>query len=427
MKTQTSSNLFDPNANNAEQMGAEAPRYITHQLPIVGLRHHDYKEDIAQLAITAIGQTVSISEEDNNSYDNGAMCACMKGLRLGYVRRGYYRQLAWTARRSMDCDVLIGRVAEVDVEARVAWVEVKMPVGTVPGQPELRIHPFTGWSYDGPVLPTPRDYELLKNQASALRNMLLQCSTWNQDMERCLDVIERFSWFDISREANLTYNDLLDNVMQRFRRDEEGPWREVSSRLQLVVDGLGGGTAPERLVAWMREAAHSTDMEMMIASLPDAPEATAALLPRVVVRRYAIDPVGVVRCMLYYGLSRYELWAAISLLSLTERVADEKNRKAAVGGHADVLLSPKARQLWSLAIDNGWVDADLQPLMSLNKAAILASVMADELHLVPKWGAFERLWGVERLANKLSRALSQKYFHPTMSAFEAVIRKGRLQ
>ena len=74
--------------------------------------------------------------------------------------------------------------------------------------------------------------------------------------------------------------------------------------------------------------------------------------------------------------------------------------------------------LWQVAREHGWVDDDLQPRVSMNKAAILASVMADVLGLSPRWRCFEELWGVTDLPNSLCKAQNSKYYVDTLKEME---------
>jgi len=85
------------------------------------------------------------------------------------------------------------------------------------------------------------------------------------------------------------------------------------------------------------------------------------------------------------------------------------------------LQSPEANELWEKAEKEGWVNADHQPLISKPKAAILASVMADLLQMQPRWAAFEQLWGIDELANQLSRAQNCVYYDTTMKDMEKAL------
>ena len=92
------------------------------------------------------------------------------------------------------------------------------------------------------------------------------------------------------------------------------------------------------------------------------------------------------------------------------RTTVETEQKAKGEDVPSPLRSEDAMRLWAIAKEHGWVDDNLQPLISMNKAAILASVMADVLGLSPRWKAFEELWGVKDLPNCLCKAQLSKYY-----------------
>lgn len=96
-------------------------------------------------------------------------------------------------------------------------------------------------------------------------------------------------------------------------------------------------------------------------------------------------------------------------------------KKLAEADSGDVFDTDEARTLWKLATEQGWVDDDRQPVLSQPKAAILASVMGDALHLSPKWAPFETLWRIPDLANKLSHAQNCQYYAETLKDFESVL------
>lgn len=77
-------------------------------------------------------------------------------------------------------------------------------------------------------------------------------------------------------------------------------------------------------------------------------------------------------------------------------------------GLPDVLSTPEAMRLWRTAQEHGWVDEQLQPTLDMTKATILASVMADELGLKPRWKPFEIWWKISDMSSRLTRA---QYYH----------------
>ena len=59
------------------------------------------------------------------------------------------------------------------------------------------------------------------------------------------------------------------------------------------------------------------------------------------------------------------------------------------------LDTPKAKELWKIAQDKGWVDDTLYPLIPMSKASILAATISEKLVLVYKWKPFEILWNTQ--------------------------------
>lgn len=76
-----------------------------------------------------------------------------------------------------------------------------------------------------------------------------------------------------------------------------------------------------------------------------------------------------------------------------------------------LLDTPKAQQLWTKAIDAGWVDTDRQPTNRLDtKAAkaVFANVMIEKLNVPrPGYVPFEALWGVAGLQNSYSSGIER--------------------
>ena len=72
------------------------------------------------------------------------------------------------------------------------------------------------------------------------------------------------------------------------------------------------------------------------------------------------------------------------------------------------LDTPQARELWQKAIDEGWVDERLQPLLSRPLAALLADRMAEVLGISAKWKVFEQLWHRSNMRNDYNTAIEQQ-------------------
>lgn len=85
------------------------------------------------------------------------------------------------------------------------------------------------------------------------------------------------------------------------------------------------------------------------------------------------------------------------------------------------LTSTDANRMWNICMENKWIDMEYQPIVSQKRAAIIASVIADELSLSPKWAAFEKLWNMPNMATKLSQAQCCRYYSDFIRIVEDAI------
>ena len=93
----------------------------------------------------------------------------------------------------------------------------------------------------------------------------------------------------------------------------------------------------------------------------------------------------------------------LSQEELSDIVAEEISSK-------DPLMSDEAKLIWKKAIKNRWVDKQYKPSISKYRAAVLAFVISEKLHLNPKWPFFEKLWGIKDLSTLYSRAMECQYY-----------------
>lgn len=71
----------------------------------------------------------------------------------------------------------------------------------------------------------------------------------------------------------------------------------------------------------------------------------------------------------------------------------------------EVLDTPKARTIWQIAQERGWVNKNLQPILPKAKAALLANMIIDKLGLRPKWSILEDFWQIPNLRIKYDKAM----------------------
>lgn len=86
------------------------------------------------------------------------------------------------------------------------------------------------------------------------------------------------------------------------------------------------------------------------------------------------------------------------------------------------LQTPQAMELWETARQEGWVDDKLQPLMSANKATILANVMGTVLNITPLWIPFQKLWGIANMAKRHYETQSYDYYDTYYKMFSTKLK-----
>lgn len=72
------------------------------------------------------------------------------------------------------------------------------------------------------------------------------------------------------------------------------------------------------------------------------------------------------------------------------------------------LNTPAAWTLWHKFQEKGWIDEQCMPTVSHPRAALIADLMADKLHIDKKWKVFGEYWGIKNLGKYLYRGTSQR-------------------
>lgn len=105
------------------------------------------------------------------------------------------------------------------------------------------------------------------------------------------------------------------------------------------------------------------------------------------------------------------LYQADFLKALGIEVGVKKQVTNSANNSFSLLDTPKAQQLWTKAIDAGWVDTDRQPTNRLGTKvakAVFANVMIEMLNIPrPSYVPFEALWGVAGLQNSYSSGIER--------------------
>lgn len=86
-----------------------------------------------------------------------------------------------------------------------------------------------------------------------------------------------------------------------------------------------------------------------------------------------------------------------------------------------VLDTPHARELWQKAIAQGWVDEQLQPLLSRSDAALLAARMGQVLG-IEGWKPFEQIWNRKNMRQDYCKAMGKKEASELLDALKKKLR-----
>ena len=87
----------------------------------------------------------------------------------------------------------------------------------------------------------------------------------------------------------------------------------------------------------------------------------------------------------------------------------------------EVLSTEAAMALWQKAQEAGFVDDNLQPLISRTQAALLADAMAMRLGIRNKWKVFETFWNRAKMYKDYYQAVDQKQFLPFQNKLKQIL------
>ena len=401
------------------------------RIPIVGIRHHAFKDCLEEMYASAVGRMVVLCVDADNVAEKNAVMATLQGRCLGFVRSGKNREVAYEALRASGKTLLMSRVVEVNREQREVWVELSAKSLPEKLHHEEAPHLLTGWQYDGPVLHHSSEEVARLCHTSVLKECLcLAPKAWDDELECLLQSVCDCGWMDMSGEAFDEMSESLEMLTALGERDEQ--FAQAARRLQYAMDYMGSPETQQRRMEWLRGLVHSDQMQRLLREMGQEAERRVQQLPARLLVEFDISECDTMARLWYFRLSRSTVWAVLSLLA-TRLWLDEHPAQVVPSNPAPAqqlaydlplpaeLNTMEVRELWECAKRQRWVDEGLQPLLSQKKSAILASVMADALGLNPRWAAFEKWWKIDDLSTKLSQAQNCGYYSKTMKEMENML------
>lgn len=239
------------------------PKYRFH---VVGIRHHDYANNLDELYERAEGKSMTMYIEEENLMEENAVRVYMASKFVGYVRTGAERMLAVELLRDGRLSVM-GKVVEIDREYRMITIEVDTDVVSECKGRE-RGRKLRNWKYYGEKLLQTDEEITLKAMLNNLQMSLEQQEEWNDNMTQYMDFIEQNFWRDVSRESQ--HQLVVIEQLLTANSDVMLKYKEAAQRVAYILTDVNSPEARQRLVDLMKEQAKSKQVAFMIKDTDDA-------------------------------------------------------------------------------------------------------------------------------------------------------------
>lgn len=239
------------------------PKYRFH---VVGIRHHDYANNLDELYERAEGKSMTMYIEEENLMEENAVRVYLASKFVGYVRTGAERMLAVELLRDGRLSVM-GKVVEIDREYRMITIEVDTDVVSECKGRE-RGRKLRNWKYYGEKLLLTDEEITLKAMLNNLQMSLEQQEEWNDNMTQYMDFIEQNFWRDVSRESQ--HQLVVIEQLLTANSDVMLKYKEAAQRVAYILTDVNSPEARQRLVDLMKEQAKSKQVAFMIKDTDDA-------------------------------------------------------------------------------------------------------------------------------------------------------------
>lgn len=378
--------------------------------------------------------------EHSNPADPEAMLVMRGRTKVGYINADDKRWLAPLMEKSRRGVMIDFDYVVPPSEGESAVLKYRVTVDESAIRPRLPKTDWEAWRYTFAQLDTTDSMDLLDSAFCEFMAIMEGADDAAMTLEECVEMICEHCRYDLSCEtserldaccfaleskAQIAMLERLEaaSTHRRGRRGVE-EWREwfaalVRSKradrlLKMYKNELRRRTGVSR-VTRQQMAVDLLTLEQTLYLLPDHLDL------------YVDDPAQLMHMAFYRHITdvkQLELLSALVLrellreatasLAITETV-DERTVCTLEGSQVvqrepAALFTPEAMELWQRLQEAGLVDEDYQPLMSMRKASIIASLMGSRLGLVPLWRPFEELWGAKDLSNAFSQAQMGKYY-----------------
>jgi hypothetical protein len=408
---------------------------------VVGLYHWDVRHCWKEYATEAVGKQLTLQPQPENMKDPYAVRAREGGLHVGYVAVSDL-DVIYQALKGSSKQRLRGVVVESNPEPPVLTVECEV------ARVDWDYEPFddsiyAGWHYDGlPLMPPKLEQlsdltddiidELESSQSSNLSPdgdvsaNLRPDSDVGPNLGSHLEALLDSNLYDVSREmtrARYRIECLLsareEPEMQAFatklrqqkgmlmrheNRDRVARYLFIDLPRQLYRDGLENShyTYDNRLQE-LKSQLTSFPYQLYDKFLCDPVDFLREVYYKHVPRKYLFPLLSGIVLMILKGQVRIERWGREGDTEPIEAIKGLCKRSLANKlSDNDILISENAEKYWKKLEEKEFVDKGhkLLPSTTRQQAMLIAENFAMKLKLKAKWKPFERLWGINNLAQE---------------------------
>ena len=316
---------------------------------------------------------------------------------------------------------LMARVVSVDFSERTVTLEV--PSCTADDASSRFADPAS-WQWDGPLMELPASMRDTRTAINVLDMALDDGSGMDEaQQKKYLEMLADSCRCDVSYETTVQMGALLRKLDDSGSQDIRA-FRQVLLHVMLT---LGAEERMAEFALWWDRLKESDEAFLMTKAWMDASpfassnrqmaeridtelvriDLSLRKLPRRLYRN--INNMGAfMHQMIYPMFSRDAVQRLFSELILREMLLERREEFRLAPSESTGASPDMNHPVWQAAIEHGWIDSNLQPLLSRTQAALVAYYMAEKLHIRTKWRFFEKLWGRRNMKNDYYDALDQR-------------------
>lgn len=316
---------------------------------------------------------------------------------------------------------LMAKVVSVDFDERAVMLSVPSCVDCTE---DLRAGCHASWQWDGPLMELPASMRDTRTAINVLDMALADGSGMDvEQQKKYLDMLAVNCRCDVSYETTVQMNALL----RKLDDCGSGDVRAFRQVLRHVMLTLGAEERMAEFALWWDRLKESDEAFLMTKAWMDASPFACSnrqmveridselvkidlSLRRLPHRLYRnINNMGAfMHQMIYPQFTRDAIQRLFSELILREMLLERREEFRLTPSESTEASPDMSHPVWQAAITQGWIDGNLQPLLSRTQAALVAYYIADKLHIRKKWRFFEELWGRRNMKNDYYDALDQR-------------------